>query len=378
MPSEPLSFFATCAPGLEAVLHEELRSLRMARVERQVGGVYFEGDLFSAWRANLELRTAIRVLLRLRRFRCLDEEALYDGVREVDWGRFIEPDGRLVVDAHSTESELDHTRFIEQRVKDAVVDQFREREGMRPSVDRESADLGLYVHLYRDRCTLLADTSGRSLHLRGWRKEQGRAPLSETLAAAVVKLSGWDERAPLLDPFCGSGTILIEAALMATGVAPGSFREHFGFEGWRGHDARAFALERARLTERRRPAGKRTLIGMDVDPKRVAEARTNAAAAGVGDLVRFEVADAREFAPRPGWNAWVVSNLPYGQRIETDVRDLYRAFGARLGACDGYHAALLCLAEPAATQALGLEGAHSTLLINGGLECQLLTARIEA
>lgn len=372
------SFFVTCAPGLEPLLHAELKALRLSKLERQVGGVYFEGDLRDAWRVNLWSRCGVRVLMRVARFSCAEEEALYQSVREVDWSRFLEPEGRLVVDAHSNESHLDHTRYIEQRVKDAVVDQFRERFGARPSVDREEADLGLYAHLYRDRCTLLADTSGRSLHLRGWRQAQGKAPLAETIAAALVALSGWDQRSPLLDPFCGSGTVLIEAALAAMNVAPGTLGGDFGFERWRGHDARAFEAERKRACAAGRARGKGTLLGTDIEKERVDDARRNAEAAGVGDWVRFEVADAREFAPRAGWNGWIVSNLPYGQRIGADVGELYRAFGKRLSTCVGYHAALLTLDDDQATEALGLRNAAVTQVINGGLECRVSTALIGA
>src|SRR5438105_4948511 len=207
MIAERAEFFVTCAPGIEPILHGEIRALKLSKVERQVGGVRFEGTSRDAWRANLELRTAVRVLRKLARFEARDESALYAGVASLDWSRFLRPDGRLRVDAHSKESALEHTLFVEQRTKDAIVDALRAQHGTRPSVDLEDPDLGVYVHLFRDRCTVLVDTSGDSLHKRGWRKFQGRAPLAETLAAAVVLASGWDRRAPLLDPFCGSGTI---------------------------------------------------------------------------------------------------------------------------------------------------------------------------
>lgn len=370
------SFFATCAPGVEAVLHAEARALRLARLERQVGGVYFEGDLRAAWRANLWLRTAVRVLMRVQRFACADADALYAGAREVDWSRFLAPEGKLVVDAHTKESALDHSRFIEQRVKDAIVDRFRERTGARPSVDREQADVGVVAHLFRDRCTLLVDTSGPALHRRGWRIHQGPAPLAETLAAAVIQHSGWDGRAPLLDPFCGSGTILIEAALQAGGSAPGQMRR-FNFERWPGHDRRAWEAERARAREGERHSAKWVLRGSDRDPKRIEEARANAAAAGVADRIDFSVAEAGAFAPRPGWNAWVVSNLPYGERVSeaAEVEALYARFGALLGErCAGYRLGLLVSAERA--DALGLKRQRSSALTNGGIECRLVLGEL--
>ena len=378
-PARRESFFATCAPGVEPVLQEEMRALRMTKVERQVGGVYFEGTMADARRANLWLRTAVRVLMRVDRFLCPDEKALYDATRETDWSRFLAPDGRMVVDARTNQSSLDHTRFIEQRVKDAVVDQFRERTGTRPSVDRESADLGIYAHLFRDRCTLLVDTSGHALHKRGWRRHQGRAPLAETLAAAIVQLSGWDRRAPLLDPFCGSGTIVIEAALLAERVAPGLFTERFAFEGWPGHDAAGWRREQEQARAERVVSKRVVLAGNDIDPAVVESARENAAAAGVAESIELEVGDARTFEPRRGWNAWIVSNLPYGQRVGRGAQldELYGRFGAQLREhCVGYTVALFT-ANDTRSARLGLHGARSVELANGGLDCRLLLQRIE-
>jgi len=377
--TERLSFFATCAPGLEPVLHEEVRALRLTRSERQTGGVYFEGTFEDARRANLWLRTAVRVLMQVARFPSPDGEALYAGVREVDWSRFLLPEGNLVVDAHSNQSLLDHTRFIEQRTKDGIVDQFREQTGSRPSVDRDNADLGIHVHVFRDRCRLLVDTSGRALHRRGWRQAQGRAPLAETLAAGIVLLSGWDRRAPLLDPFCGSGTILIEAALIAGGMAPGLFRDGFGFERWPGHDAARWHKEKERARAAARLPKKLRLIGSDSSAESIEGARANAEAAGLGEHIELEVRDVRNFAPRPGWNAQIVSNLPYGRRIgqQRELESLYTTFGQRLkAACAGYRVALLTSAG-SHIQALGLGPTEETSILNGGIDCRLLCTTME-
>lgn len=380
MPSAREQFFVTCAPGLEPVLHGELSALKLAKIERQVGGCYFEGSLRDAMRANLWLRTAVRVLMRVARFRAVTADELYAGAREVDWKRFVAADGSLVVDAHSTHSALDHTLFIAQRVKDAIVDAFREAEGARPTVAKDDADLGVYAHLFRDRCTLLVDTSGDSLHKRGWRRVQGRAPLAETLAAALVLMSEWDRRAPLIDPFCGSGTIAIEAALLARGIAPGSFRERFGFERWREHDAAAWRELQADARKTARPAPKLTLVGYDRDEKALEGARENARAASVEDNLHFELGDALELAPRKGWNAWIVSNPPYGERVgsERDIEALYRRFGAVLRErCAAYHVALLCPAGTA-VRALALPNASTAPIQNGGIECEVVRAEIAA
>lgn len=371
-------FFATCAPGIEPVLHAEAKALRLAKLERQVGGVRFEGTLEDAWRANLWLRTAVRVLLRLERFEALDGDALYERVKAFDWGTLLAPEGTFVVDAQTRDSELNHSRFVEQRVKDAVADRFREHTGVRPSVDRTDPDLRIHVHVFRNRATLSLDTSGDSLHKRGWRRHQGRAPLAETLAAAVVQFSRWDGRAPLVDPFCGSGTLLVEAALIAANSAPGLFRKCFGFERWLGHEAGAFARAKDGARALERVPGRLRLVGSDVDERRIEEARENVAAAGLEGRIELQQADARDFAPRPGWNAWIVTNPPYGERVGEVAKlvPIYRGFGERVRAdCAGYHLALLS-GEETLARALGIAADERVALVNGALECELLLATV--
>lgn len=378
VPTRRERFFATCAPGLEALLHEEAKALGLAKIERQVGGVYFEGELRDAWRANLWLRTAVRVLMRLARFEATNADELYDGVKSVEWERFLRPDGSLAVDAHSSESQLDHTLFIAQRAKDAIVDTLRTSAGVRPAVDKDAPDLGVYVHVFRNRVTVLLDTSGDSLHKRGWRQHQGRAPLSESLAAAIVMLSGWDRRAPLIDPFCGSGTILIEAALLARNVAPGLFRPKFGFERWLGHDAKAWQTLREAAKAQAKPTPKLVLRGRDWDPATAAGAQENAARAGVADVIEFDVGNGLEFEFKRGWNAWIVSNLPYGERVadQRAALALSRTFGERLRTnCGGYHVALLGRKDES-SRALALPGLRKVALLNGGLECELVEGEL--
>lgn len=392
MSREPQRFFATCAPGVEPLLHDEVRALGLAKSEQQVGGVYFEGSLADARRANLWLRTAVRVLMRVGRFEARDADELYEGASQVQWGRFLKPTGRLVVDARSTRSQLDHTRFVEQRVKDAVVDQLRTPDGARPSVDRDRADLGIHAHLFQNRCTLSVDTSGWALHRRGWRREQGPAPLAETLAAALVTLADWDRRAPLLDPFCGSGTVAIEGALIATGTAPGIFRR-FAFERWPGHDAKAFDREREAAQKQAKPLGKRVVRATDRDPGQIRRTRANLEGAGLLDQVQFEQADLRDFEPRAGWNACIVTNLPYGKRVAAanddaprgrgrggptgdPVEKLYTRFAdVLLERARGFSYALLASDGPE-LEALALPGARFTPFANGGIECQVVTGRI--
>jgi 23S rRNA (guanine2445-N2)-methyltransferase / 23S rRNA (guanine2069-N7)-methyltransferase len=368
------TFFVTCAPGLEPTLHAEVRALRLGRVERQVGGVRFEGRLADAWRANLHLRTAVRVLMRVARFEARDADQLYRATQEIDWNRFLGADGSFVVDAHSSESALDHTLFVEQRVKDAVADQFRAASGARPSIVKDDPDLSIHVHIFRDRCTLSADTSGASLHKRGWRRFQGRAPLAETLAAALVLESGWDRRAPALDPFCGSATILIEAALLASNIPPGIFRPHFAFERWPGHDEAGWKCLVLNAREAIRIPNKLVLRGSDANAEAITGARENVRSAGLEGLIDLEVKRAEDFAPKRGWNAWILTNPPYGERVgeERDLVPLYQGLGRKLREqCAGYKAAILS-GNPLLTRALGIDPSRRMAWKNGAIECECL------
>ncbi len=372
------TYFASCPPGLEPVLHGEVRELGFGRHERQVGGVRFEGSLADAWRANLRLATATRVLERLGRFEARDETELYAAIAAIDWSAWLAPEGRLWVSARTKESALDHSRFIEQRVKDAIADQFRSRTGSRPSVDKERADLRLDLHLFRDRATLSVDLSGEALYKRGWRRHQGRAPLNECLAAGIVRLSGWDRRSPLVDPFCGSGTLLIEAALWALGRAPGASRAEFAFERLPRHSAAVYQAWRQRELERPPPAGRPPrLYGFDSDAARVREAQENVAAAGLSERIEIERRSALELELRPGWNAWIVTNPPYGERVGGQAAPaLMQAFGQRCRELyRGYRYALLS-GGPDLTRAFGFEAASRLPLDNGGLPVELLVGEL--
>lgn len=338
----------------------------------------FEGQAADAWRANLGLRTAVRVLLELARFSAADGDGLYRGAAEVPWEELLVPEGTLAVRARGGGAVHANTMFVAQRVKDAVVDRLRARRGARPDVERADPDLLVHAHLVEERCTLLADTSGSSLHKRGWRVAQGRAPLAETLAAGLVLFSGWDRRAPLIDPFCGSGTILVEAALLAARIAPGLFRPGFAFERWPGHDAARYAALCETLRGEARQPRRLVLRGIERDPEVLAGARANLEAAGLSEAVELELGDGARFEARAGWNAWVVTNPPYGERVGDRDRlaPLYHALGRYLEErCAGFHLALLS-GHPELAAELDLELGARIPILNGGLECELLLADI--
>ncbi|HET9954396.1 MAG TPA: THUMP domain-containing protein [Polyangiaceae bacterium] len=307
-------FFATAAKGTEPLLRDELRELGLPLVRADRGGVQFGAEPRHAFVACLWSRIALRILSPIAEFPCPDEDALYDGVREVDWSRWIDARRTLLVRAACRSSRLTHTQYISQRSKDAIVDQLRDRTGSRPDVARESPDLLLFVHLVKDRATVYLDYGGDSLHEHGFRHQSGVAPLRETLAAALVRFSGWDRQSPLTDPMCGSGTLLIEAGLWAAQRAPGISRQ-FGFERWLDFDAerqRELAQLRQAARETARQDTPVTLFGSDSDASVLELARANAARVGL--RLELRAAPLRVVNPQSEQGT-LVTNPPYGQRL---------------------------------------------------------------
>lgn len=368
-----MRFFATAAKGTEPALRDELRELRLRGVRADRGGVHFEGPMPDAARACLWSRVAVRVLVEVASFESRDGTALYDGTRAVDWSNWMTPRTTLAVRATCRSSQLTHSQFVAQKTKDAVVDALRDRFGERPSVDRDDPDVLLAVHLARDVATLYLDVGGSSLHERGWRAKAGAAPLRETLAASVLRLSGWDRARPLVDPMCGAGTLAIEAAAWSRHMAPGLSRKRFGFERWASHDDAERRAMGAMRDEARGAAVREgpPVLACDVDPRAVELARDNARSAGV-ELV-CERRDVRDLAPLepPGF---VVSNPPYGERLAADA-SLYDDLARALSGMAGHTAALLAgtPAIPGAMRrALRREPDRWWLLYNGPIECRLL------
>jgi 23S rRNA G2445 N2-methylase RlmL len=367
-------YFATAAKGTEPALRDELRELRVPGVRADRGGVHFEGGLSDAARACLWSRVAGRVLCEIATFEALDADALYDAVRAIDWTEWMTARTTLAVRASVRSSRLTHSQFVAQKTKDAVVDALRDRLGARPSVDRDDPDVGIAVHVARDQVTLYLDVGGASLHQRGWRANGGVAPLRENLAAAVVRLSGWDRQGLLVDPMCGSGTIAIEAAAWARRIAPGLTRDRFGFERWADHDDAGRAgmrdlRERARSA---RLADGPEVRGFDLDDQAVARARENARDAGV--QVYFERRDARVMPDPTGAQITVVTNPPYGERIDAD-EELYDALARSLRGLHGATVALLA-GTPAIGRAMKREPDRWWSLFNGSIECRLLVYTI--
>jgi putative N6-adenine-specific DNA methylase len=367
-------FFATCARGLERPLADELRALGADDVAPGRGGTAFAGDKALLYRANLWLRTAVRVLKPVLEADVASPDELYDAVRRVDWSQYLTPEHTLAVDANVRDSYITHSKYAALRVKDAICDQFVERVGRRPSVDVDEPMVGLNLHVYRNHAVLSLDSSGESLHKRGYRPILTKAPLNEALAAAIVLLTGWPGDVPFADPMCGSGVLPIEAAWLALRRPPGLTRRRFGFQGWMDYDVRLWTALR---DEARRGVLKQLpapVVGSDVRRDAVSFATGNARAAGIGHLLRFDVKDVRDFRPPAQQPGAIVCNPPYGERIgeEKELKPLYRALGEVLyQRCAGWRA-FVFTGNARLAREIGMKPARAVPLMNGKIPCELL------
>jgi len=366
---EGMDFFATTAKGVEDLLAAELQSLGIAAAVVETGGVRFMGDLSVCYRANLWLRTASRVLMPLAGFSCETPQHLYDGVRTIPWHDFITPEMTLAVDCNLRDSTLTHSGFVALKTKDAIVDEIRERCGSRPNVDTRDPDLRVNVHLVKNRCTVSLDTSGTPLDRRGYRLERNEAPLRETLAAALVMLTGWDGTVPLADPMCGSGTIPIEAALIGLRIAPGRARR-FAAEDWPTIPRALWEEARQETADLVDPGQILNIRGSDLDPEVLSLAGYHARQAGVNREVVFEnlpLADLTLSEPA----GCLIGNPPYGERIgdRPAVEEICRQLGRIHRSSPGWSCHILS-AHPPFERLFGRRADRRRKLYNGRLECQ--------
>jgi putative N6-adenine-specific DNA methylase len=372
-------YFATCGRGIEPVLALELRELGAIDVQPGRGGVHFGGDRSLLYRANLWLRSAIRVLQPILEAPVTSPEELYDAVRGLDWSQYLTPEHTLAVDCNVRDSRITHSHYAALKTKDAICDQFVERVGRRPSVDVEQPLVGLNLHIYRDQAVLSLDSSGESLHKRGYRPILTKAPLNEALAAALVLLTGWRGESAFADPLCGSGVLPIEAAWIALRRPPGLTRRRFGFQGWMDFDVRLWTAlrdEARRGVHKQLPA---PIVGSDLRRDAVAFARTNARAAGIGHLLRFDVKDVRDFRPPEGPPGVIVCNPPYGERIgeEKELKPLYQTLGEVFRErCAGWNVNVFTGNQTLA-RCIDLPPVEQVALFNGKIPCKLLKYRPE-
>lgn len=381
-----MNFFATCPLGVADLLAAELKSLGATRARELKSGVEFEGELEVAYRACLWSRTANRILMPIATVDARTANDLYSGVQTINWSEHIESIGTFAVDFSGSSTGITHTQFGALKTKDAIVDQFRDKYGERPSIDIEHPDVRVNVHINRDKATLSIDLSGESLHRRGYRARGVAAPLKENLAAAILLRSGWPDVAKeggaLIDPLCGSGTFLIEGALIAGDIAPGLMREYFGFLKWKKHDTALWRTLGQEADQRRAKGGLASgvLRGFDRDPAAVRAAHENIARAGMQGIVHVERRELSELIPGPGKPGLVVTNPPYGERIgdEANLQSLYALLGKQLrDHFIGWKAAVFT-GNPPVARAIGIHAKRSHTLFNGAIECRLLRFDIVA
>lgn len=365
--------------GLEQVLAAELSLLGASEIQQKNRLVTCQGDLKLLYRINLQSRTAIRVLKPLSSFPAHDEKALYQGIQSVDWSKFLRATGTLVVDANVHSSFSTHSLFIAQLVKDAIVDQFRDKIGKRPSVDLERPDLRIALSLFQDTCTVYLDSSGESLHKRGYRRKAGEAPISETLAAGILMLSEWDGSVPLLDPMCGSGTFGIEAGLIARKIAPGLLRREFGFQQWPSYDRPLYEELVDELKKAVRHDISPEIQCLEKDAAVLQIAQENCERAGLKGLLRFEQADFFTWEKLPNTPGTLVMNPPYDERLPVDnIAQLYQRIGDRLKQTYGGWTAYLLAGNLEALKYVGLRSSKRIPLFNGSIECRLLEYALRA
>jgi len=379
---EKQQFFATAALGLESLLADELRQIGIYEVKEERAGVSFAGTLKDAYQTCLWSRLASRILLPLAQFEAADPDQLYAEALKIDWSDHLSCAETMAIDCALSHSTINHSRYAALRVKDALVDQFKSRVGDRPSVSVERPDVRLNLYIHRDQATLSLDLSGESLHRRGYRIDGVHAPLKENLAAAILIRGGWQDiceaGGALADPMCGSGSLPLEAALMATDTAPGLLRSYFGFLGWKQHDAQLWQ-ELQEEAEQRHEAGKQKklapIVGFDSDRRAIKAAWQHAEKAGLDRIVHFERRTLREFsAPGEATNGLLVANPPYGERLgeASELAGLYNLLGEKMAKhCRGWQAAVIT-SNPQLGRSIGLRAGKINVLYNGALKCQLL------
>ncbi|MBJ7450398.1 MAG: 50S rRNA methyltransferase [Parachlamydiales bacterium] len=322
------NLFVTCVKGFEPLLTEELKELGFEKLEPSFCGVFVEGSFSDIYRINYCSRLASRVLMPLEQFALIDRDDLYEAARSIDWRPFFEKRGSVAIDVNGRHNAFTNSLYAAQIVKDAICDQLREHWNWRPNVDTKNPDVQLNVYLERKRATLFFDTSGDVLFKRGYRKETGEAPLSESFAAGLLKLAGYKGTEHLFDPCCGSGTFLIEAAMIATKTPPGYLRPRFGFFSHEQFDEKVWLECKNEADAARIPLNEGQISGIDISKSSVWNCRTNLRQAGFFDQIQVEAADFRDYHPSNPIN-FIIANPPHGKRMGSveQLASLYRSLG---------------------------------------------------
>lgn len=354
--------------GLENVLAKELTDLGANNIQIGRRMVSFTGDKALMYRANFALRTAIRILKPIKHFKATSADEVYDAIKAINWTDYLDNNTSFAVDSVVFSKEFRHSKFVAYKVKDAIVDYFREKTGSRPNICVSNPDLQLNIHIAENDCTLSLDSSGESLHRRGYRQEAVEASLNEVLAAGMILMTGWQGECDLIDPMCGSGTILIEAALIARNIAPGVFRKQYAFEKWSDFDQELFDSIYNDDSNEREFSHK--IYGYDINRNAIDIATKNVKAAGLTKDIELNVQDFHKFT-KPDEKSIIITNPPYGERISTpDLLGLYKMIGERLKHQFMDNDAWILSYREECFEQIGLKPSIKIPLYNGSLECE--------
>lgn len=357
--------------GFEDILAQELRVLGAQNVEQGVRMVSFSGDTGFMYKANLSLRTALKILKPIKTFKVFDEESLYKGVKSIDWSEILLANQTFVVDATVYSEAFNNSLFVVLKSKDAIVDQFREQFGKRPSIDKQHPDIRIHVHIQKDVCTVSLDTSGESLHHRGYRTSTNIAPINEVLAAGILLLSGWRGQTHFLDPMCGSGTFLVEAAMIACNIPPNINRREFAFEKWRDWDEDLFDKIEESLLNKIKDFPYR-IVGYDKAPSAVRKSRENVRNANLEEYIDIKQQDFFKTEKETEGPLHMVFNPPYGERLDIDLERFYREIGDTFKRSYPQTEAWFITGNVEALKYVGLKTTRRIKLFNGKIESRLV------
>ncbi len=358
--------------GLEEILAEELTALGAKKIRLMNRSVEFYGDQRLLYKANLYCRTATRIIKPIVDFKAVNENELYNKVIKIGWGKYLDLRQTFAIDAVITKSGFTNSLYVAQKTKDAIADYFRKETGRRPSVDLKNPDIRINVYVYQNECTIALDSSGEPLFKRGYRTRTGKAPLNEVLAAGIIMHSEWDRKGPFVDAMCGSGTIIIEAALLARNIAPGLTRKRYGFMNWPDYDVNLFKTICNNARKLIIPKLGFKMIGSDINRMQVREAAENARLAGVGHDIEFKPSDIKNLIPPPSPGTLII-NPPYGERLSVnEIKQFYNSIGDLFKKNFTGYDAFIFTGNLAAAKHIGLRTSKRIQMYNGPIECRLL------
>ena len=368
--SDNFEMIAKTYHGLEDVLAKELLQLGAKNIQTLRRAVKFKGDLGFMYKANLSLRTAVRIIKPIKTFMVINDEELYKELRNIDWADYMTIDDKFAVDSFVNSPHFNHSLYVALKTKDAVVDQFREKCGMRPDVDLDHPNLRINIHINKETCTVSLDSSGKSLHKRGYRLETNEAPISEALAAGLILLSGWDKKSIFVDGMCGSGTFLIEAAMISSNIPANINRAHFSFQDWPDFDQELWTLIRESQLKRAKDCfGK--IIGYDLDPHTIESAKKNIEKAGLNEYIDISCANFFN-THKPEGPTHLVFNPPYGVRLKGDIPQMYESIGSTLKKNYSGAEAWFLSSHMEGLKHVGLRASRKIEIYQAKLECRFV------